>query len=159
MRQLMGEVSRVPIKHHTWIDDGTFVLKEWNYACAVELQGNLMGTKARSARGRRVENVNCDLCHRQPETLGHIQQQCWMVHGNRVDRHNHIQDYLVCRLEDVDFCCKKELVIPTQAGNCVPGVVAWQQDLGSWVLDVQVVADSAAGDLTKAHQRKVVYYE
>jgi len=141
-----------------WIDDGTQLLKGRDYVRAVKLRGNLMGTKTRSARGRRVEDVSCDLCRRRPETLGHVLQRCHVVQDARIHRHNRVLDLLVHRLEAAGFQCRKEPAIPTVAGSRVPDVVAWRQDLGSWVLDVQVVADAAAGDLDTAHQRKVDYY-
>lgn len=140
------------------IDDGTLLLKGQDYVCAVKLRGNLMDTKALSARGRRVENVTCDLCHRHLETLRHIQQQCWMVHGACVNCHNHILCYTAYRLEDTGFQRREELAIPTQADNRIPDITTWQQDLVPWVFDVQAVADAAAGDLMEAHQRKVAYY-
>ena len=46
------------------------------------------------------------------------------------------------------------MAITTQTGIRYPYILAWKPDLGSWILDIQVMADATAGDLHDAHQRK-----
>ena len=73
-----------------WIDDGTLLLKGGDFVRGVKLRGNLMGTKTRSSRGRRVDSVLCDTCRNHPESLGHIMQQSLAAHQARVGRHNNV---------------------------------------------------------------------
>ncbi|KAK8374050.1 hypothetical protein O3P69_011306 [Scylla paramamosain] len=86
-----------------WVDDGTLLLKGGDFVRAVKFRGNLMATKSRSSRGRRVEDKSCDLCHRQTETLGHILQRCPMVHIERTNRHNRVLDFAVSRLRAAGY--------------------------------------------------------
>ena len=79
----------------TWIDDGTLLMSGGDFIRAIRCRGNLLYTKARAARGRRVENINCDLCRNHPETLGHILQRCPGTHGSRTRRHDRVLDVLV----------------------------------------------------------------
>ena len=141
-----------------WIEEGTLLLKGGDFVRGVKLRGNLMGTKTRSSRGRQPESVLCDFCSNRLESLGHIQQQCDRTHDARTFRHNRIMDYMLSRLDAAGYCTKKEQTIPTQAGQRRPDIIAWKPGIGSWVIDVQVVADAAAGDLHDAHWRKTSYY-
>lgn len=138
--------------------DGSALMKGGIYSKAVRLRGALLPTKSRSARGRLEPDVMCDLCFgRRVHSLGHILQQCPAVAGARTLRHNTILDGAVQALQQSGYRVLKEHPIPTPAGLRYPDIVCWRGNR-SWVIDVQVVADSAAADLHVAHERKVSYY-
>ena len=129
-----------------------------NFVRSVKTRGNLLATQVRSARGREVGNVNCDLCHRQPETLGHVMQSCHVVKGARTARHDRIAKFTAARLRAGGHNVLVETPIPTPAGIRRPDLIAWHPERGAWVLDAQVVADATVADLGQAHARKVAYY-
>ena len=107
-----------------WIEDGTLLLKGGEFVRGVKLRGNLMATKTRSSRGRRVDSVMCDTCRNHSESLGHIMQQCPAAHEARVNRHNKIMDYVVTRFDAAGYSTRKEQTIPTTAGQRRPDIIA-----------------------------------
>ena len=150
-------IADTPISS-SWISDGTTLMKGGDYVKAVKLRGNLLPTRLRAARGRQQPDILCDLCYgRRVESLGHIQQQCPAVAGPRTSRHNRLLDKYVTVLQHKGYQVKKEQAIPTPAGLRYPDIICWKDDRAT-VIDVQVVADAAAGSLQNAHQRKVDYY-
>ena len=149
--------------HHTpassaWVGDGSLLLKGKDFVQGVKLRGNLLNTKVRSARGRQAEEINCDLCGRMPETLGHIEQRCGVLQEARIHRHDRIVSFALAKLTAAGFQTTREPAIPTTAGTRCPDIIAWGEAKGAWVLDAQVVADAAAGSLHQAHLRKMAYY-
>ena len=102
--------------------------------------------------------VGCDLCYgNRPESLGHILQQCPAVAGQRLARHNGILERYITTLQRAGYRTRREPAIPTEAGVRYSDIVCWKGNQ-SHMIDVQVVADAAAGDLFDAHMRKVAYY-
>ena len=150
-------IKNTPVSS-TWISDGTTLMPGWVYVRAVKLRGGLLPTPLRSARGRQEPAVHCDLCYgRRVCSLGHILQQCPATAGSRTKRHDGLLDHYVTELQHQGYQVKKEPAIPTQAGTRYPDIVCWSEG-GSHVIDVQVVADAAAGDLEGAHRLKVEKY-
>lgn len=138
--------------------DGSALMKGGDFSKAVRLRRALLPMKSRSARGRLEPDVACDLCFgRRIESLGHILQQCPAVAGVRTLRHDKILNGAVQALQQAGYLVMREHAIPTPAGLRYPDSVCWRGNT-SWVIDVQVVADSAATDLHVAHERKVEYY-
>ncbi len=125
---------------------------------AIKLRGNLLPTQVRSARGRQRDAVNCDLCYgSRPESLGHILQQCPATAGARLARHNGLLVKYLSFLQRAGYQTRREPAVPTVAGVRYPDIVCWKENQAH-VIDVQVVADAAAGSLDAAHGRKVQYY-
>ena len=149
--------------HHTpvsssWVGDGSLLLKGKDFVQGVKLRGNLLNTRVRAARGRQADDINCDLCGRRPETLGHIEQRCGVLQDARICRHDRLVSFAQAKLTAAGYQTIREPAIPTRAGTRLPDLIVWSSVKGAWVLDAQVVADAAAGDLHQAHLRKVDYY-
>ena len=66
--------------------------------------------------------------------------------------------YVITRLDAAGYSIRRKQTIPTSAGQRRPDIIAWKPGQAGWVIDVQVVADAAAGDLHLAHSRKAAYY-
>lgn len=105
-----------------------------------------------------MDNISCDLCRNLPEILGHILQRCLDTQSSRTRRHYRVLDFAVQSLERKGYRVIREPPTPTRAGMRYPYILAHHPTTGSWVIDVQVVADATAGNLYAAHHRKVTYY-
>ena len=144
---------------HTWLDDGTSLMKGSSYISAVKTRLGVVSTRLRSSRGRPGAPVLCDLGCGRPESLGHILQVCPVLAPERTRRHNRVLDLLHQQLSRRGYRLLKEPAIRTPAGVRKPDLVLWD-DRQSVVLDVQVTADNASGNLLeRAHGLKVSYYD
>ena len=149
--------SQTPVSS-SWVGDGSALMRGGAYVQAIRLRGNLLPTQVRSARGRQRTAVSCDLCYgNRPESLGHILQQCPATAGPRLARHNGLLEKYISCLQQKGYHTRREAAVPTVAGLMYPDIICWKQN-ESHVIDVQVVADAAAGSLDAAHMRKVAYY-
>ena len=73
-------------------------------------------------------------------------------------RHDGLLDLYVTSLQKKGYQVRHEPAIPTTAGVRYPDIVLWTGGT-AYVVDVQVVADAAVGNLDTAHRRKVTYYD
>lgn len=155
-RGLKG-IGDTPISS-SWISDGTTLMRGGDYVKAVKLRCGLLATRLRSSRGQPQPEIHCDLCfNRRIESLGHVLQQCPAVAGVRTARHNRLMDTYLTELQHKGYQVLREPAIPTPAGVRYPDIVCWRGDR-SMVIDVQVVADAAAGSLDASHRLKVERY-
>ncbi|MPC95384.1 Retrovirus-related Pol polyprotein from type-1 retrotransposable element R2 [Portunus trituberculatus] len=144
---------------HDWVDDGTALLKGTTYISALKTRLGVVTTRLRASRGRPGAPVLCDLGCGRIESLGHILQSCPRLAPERTTRHNRVLGLLEKQLTGKGLRTLKEPTIRTPAGVRKPDLVIWDH-YRSVVLDVQIVADSSAGDfLDRAHGLKRSYYD
>ena len=144
---------------HSWVDDGTRLMRGSTYISAIKTRLGVANTKMRASKGRPDADVACDLGCGRPESLGHVLQMCPVLAPERTKRHDNVLSLLCKHLEKRKKSILREPSIRTSAGVRKPDVVVWD-DIQSVVLDVQVVSDNAAGDaLARAHGLKKSYYD
>ena len=143
---------------HDWVENATALMKGATYVSAVKTRLGVVGTRLRASRGRPGAPVLCDLGCGRPESLGHILQVCPVLAPERTRRHNRVLDLLHQQLSRRGYRLLKEPNIRTPAGVRKPDLVVWD-DRQSVVIDVQITADNATGDLLgRAHGLKVSHY-
>lgn len=140
-----------------WIDAGTKLMKGGTYINAVKTRLGILTTPARSARGRDVSG-RCDLGCPFPGTLHHILQICPAVQPWRIKRHDSIKELVQQKLCGKGYNTVSEPRISTPEGLRKPDLVVWNEER-SYVIDVQVTADSNVNSIDVYHQEKIRKYD
>lgn len=95
------------------------------------------------------------------ETLNHISQQCFYMHGLRILRHNTISKYLARSLSQKGYTVHKELIfkLPNRA-KLKPDLIAYKLHhtlvIGSQIMNDQYIMNDP---LSTAHNAKVKNYD
>ena len=157
-RGLRG-IDATPVSS-SWIGDGTGLMRGRAFVMAVKVRGALLHTRLRASRAhQQPENIMCEKCTGlRPESLGHILQVCPTAQHERVKRHDRLLELYISTLQHHGYQVRREPAIPTVAGLRYPDIVCWRGNM-ALVVDVQVVADAAAGSLDESHRRKCQYYD
>ena len=143
---------------HTWVDDGTQLMKGSTYIDCLKTRLGVINTKLRASRGRPEATTTCDLVCGRIESLGHILQSCPRLAPERTKRHDSTLALLIKMLAKKNLKVIREPTIRTAAGARKPDVIVWD-GARSVMLDVQIVSDSACGPiLDRAHALKSTYY-
>ena len=142
---------------HAWIDSGDLTHKGGKFVNMVKLRLGVLETPARSARGRD-RNANCDFSCGLPGTLHHILQVCPRTQPWRITRRNRLMHYVAKSLKNKGYNVLIEMGISTSQGLRKPDLIVWNHR-GSYVLDVQVTADSNVRPLVELHNLKVSKYD
>lgn len=95
------------------------LLKPTRYISALKLRANVAGNKVSINRATKTGDVLCRQCKMQPETLGHILEQCINTKTNRINRHNEIRDVIESRLVTKTEVCK-EMELPRSPRQKAP---------------------------------------
>ena len=77
--------------------------------------------------------------------------------SQRLARHNGLLEKYIFCFQEKEYQTRREAAVPTVASVRYFDIICWSQN-ESHVMDIQVVADAAAGSLDVAHMRKVAYY-
>ncbi|RXG59373.1 hypothetical protein Avbf_09288 [Armadillidium vulgare] len=144
---------------HSWITDGSRMMRGSIFVEAIKIRLAVSHTKERAVRGRPhlLQDKLCDLGCPRIESLGHILQECPVVARLRVQRHDSLNAVLRMALESRAFTVQLEPTIPTQAGIRRPDLVFWKGDQ-AWVVDTTVSADSHGTSMSLVFDRKCAYY-
>ena len=144
---------------HSWVDDGTRLMRGSTYVSAIKTRMGVASTRLRASRGRPAAPIECDLGCGRVESLGHILQSCPKLAPERTRRHDGVLKLLSQKLARRGNNILIEPSIRTRAGVRKPDVVVWNQTQ-TVVLDVQIVSDNSVGDmLERAHSLKRSYYD
>lgn len=150
----LADAGDVP-EAHSWVSDGSGLLRGSDFIQAVKVRINAVPTRARCSRGRDAADRSCRAGCGMVETLGHVTQRCGATHGLRVRRHNNIMDYLAASLQRKGWTVRVEGLLHTSEGRRKPDLVATREDQVA-VIDVQVVG--CIPSLNRAHWEKADYY-
>lgn len=153
------EAGGVPYVH-SFVCDGSAIMKPADYIFAIQSRINGLPTKARLSRGQNAPDRLCDKGCSQVETLGHIQQVCYASWGARVQRHNRVLQLTAEALRKKGCSVEVEPAIRTPDTLMRPDLVVGKADK-AYILDVQIVSDANAKyqcSLTHSHNLKVSKY-
>ena len=121
---------------HSWMVDGTYLMRGNAYIGALSLKFNSCQMKSRMKTYFSLSSNKCEACN-ITETLGHILQSCSRTNYARLRRHDSIVKYLEKELRKKEYTVLVEQRIKTIVGLRKPDLVFWKTDLGVvWVVDI-----------------------
>ena len=141
-------------RQSSWVTDRESTLSGKEYVQAVKVRGNLLATRARASRGRKLQSGltsvrslppdKCPACPDRIANLAHMLQTCGRTHGLRSLRHNSLLGMLKKTLCRSGFICTVEPRIPKGSTFLKPDLVAYRD--GGHQIDVLLVDPTIVSD-------------
>lgn len=153
---------------HSWISNGTTLIKGWLFCDALRVRINALPTKVRLSRASNSSadpnGIFCrhgcrDRTGQLTETNFHAIMQCDVSQGARIRRHNEIVAILAKDFIRRGWTVILERVFYTSYSRKIPDMICIDDNEQIiYVIDPTVVADLPVKSLSKAYRLKVAKY-